>query len=412
MAWRFERRRAFPSLALATREWSVLGLAAVAVVGAVGGAIRLDNGGSGVVTLAALVVAAVVLLALLVWRRSLGEGVICAALFLLSVALLLMTSLRGWYLIGHDIQNEFRVFELTSGNGAWDISRFQDPYNACLSITILPTLIGRIAYLHDPYVLKVVFQILFAVCPVLVYRIARRFTGVGVSVLAAVYFVSFPTFFTDMVFLTRQEIAFILLGAAYLVMTDEARGLRERRIWLTVMAIGVVLSHYSTAYVLIAVMAVTWLAEAAGRVEPADPAWTDARVPARTPRAIGHHASDRGHGRARGGRVGWAADRHVRAVGEDGPQLGRRGALGQPAQQPFHGRLLRSPRRRDGVALPAPRKVPQRLVRADGSRPRRRAPITRARWSIDIRRPWLTSTTSRSPRWAGPSRARGWTCPW
>jgi uncharacterized membrane protein len=264
VAWRFDRRRPFPSLALAAREWTVLGLGAIATVGAVAGAVRLDNGGSGVVTLGALVVAAVAVLALLAWRRSLAEGVICAVLFLLATALLLMTSLRGWYITGHDIQQEFHALELTSGNGAWDISLFREPYNACLSVTILPTVLGRIARLHDPYVLKVVLQILFAVCPVLVYRIARRFVGVGASVLAAVYFMAFPTFFTDMVFLTRQEIAFIFLGAAYLVITDGDRGLRERRTWLIVLALGVVLSHYSTTYVLIAVMAMAWLAARGG----------------------------------------------------------------------------------------------------------------------------------------------------
>ena len=259
------------------------------------------------------------------------DGVICTTLYLLALGLLFMTSLRGWYITGHDIQQEFHALQLTSINGGWDISRYRDPYNACLSITILPTVIGRIAHLHDPYVFKVVFQMLFAVCPVVVYRIARRFTGVGPSVLAAVYFLSFPTFFTDMPFLARQEIAFIFLGGAYLVMTDAGQSMRWRRTWLALMSVGVVFSHYSTTYVLLGVMAVTWLASRSGvatrmitrarrsrtilrvRREPLVITW---------PFLVGLTAARRGLDRA--------ADRHLRPAREDGPQLGAGRALGRP----------------------------------------------------------------------------------
>lgn len=270
-AWRFERRRALPAIALSWRESAVLGAGALVVLGAVAGATRLNNGASGDLTLAALALGGLVIAALLVWRRDIDEGVVCTALFLLGAALVLMTSLRGWYITGHDIQQEFHALGLTSGNGAWDVSLFREPYNACLSITILPTLLGRIAHLHDPYLLKVVFPVLFAVAPVLVYRIARRFLTLAPAVLAAVWFMAFPTFFTDMAFLARQEIAFIFLGAAFLVITDRSQSLARRRAWLVVMALGVIFSHYSTTYVLIGVMAIAWLAAHAGPI--ADRVW-------------------------------------------------------------------------------------------------------------------------------------------
>ncbi len=264
VAWRFERRRAFTAIALTARESALVGAGAIVAAGGIMGAIRLNNGASGAFTAGVLAVGAAAVVGLLVWRRSARDGVICTTLYLLALGLLFMTSLRGWYITGHDIQQEFHALQLTSINGGWDISRYPDPYNACLSITILPTLIGRIAHLHDPYVFKVVFPMLFAVCPVLVYRIARRFTGVGPSVLAAVYFMSFPTFFTDMPFLARQEIAFIFLGGAYLVITDAGQSMRWRRTWLALMSVGVVFSHYSTTYVLLGVMAVTWLVSKGG----------------------------------------------------------------------------------------------------------------------------------------------------
>ena len=135
------------------------------------------------------------------------------ALYLLSAALLLMTSLRGWSVTGHDIQLEYRVFQLTAAHGKWDMSTFQNPYNACLSITLLPTQMAALLHVDDPYIYKVFFQLLFAACPVMVFLLARRYFSVRVAVLAVVYFIGFPTFFTDMPFLNRQEMALLFVAA-------------------------------------------------------------------------------------------------------------------------------------------------------------------------------------------------------
>ena len=252
--WRPTHRRALPRPRLAARQVIVLATSALVVLCAVAGAIRLNNGAGGGVTVFMLVLAAIVVIALMVWANDLGIDVISGAVYLISLALLLMTSLRGWYVTGHDIQLEFHVFQLTALNQSWDISRYPDPYSACLSVTILPTIIGRITGIYDPYVFKVVFQCLFAVCPVVVFRIAARLIAPSAAVMAAVYFVAFPTYFTDMPFINRQEIAFIFLGVGLLVLTNGAWSLQRRRIWFAVMAVGVVFSHYSTAYVLIALM--------------------------------------------------------------------------------------------------------------------------------------------------------------
>jgi uncharacterized membrane protein len=243
---------------LAGRNRLVVTAGLLLVLGAVVGAIRLNNGAGGTTTAVMLCSAAAVIVALIKWRFQLRPGTIVTTIYLLSLALLLMTSLRGWDLTGHDIQREFHVFQLTATNGIWDISRFRDAYDACLSITILPTILARMTGMSGTYVFKVLFQLVFALCPVIVYLIARRFGSVLVAVLAAVYFASFPTFFTDMPFLCRQEIAFVFVGAVILVATNERYTVRRRQMWVAVLSVGVVLSHYSTTYVLIGLLVITW----------------------------------------------------------------------------------------------------------------------------------------------------------
>ncbi len=267
--WRRERWRWFdgPSpksrqatySVIGTRDQILLVVCAILVVCSVAGPIRLNNGAGGGLTTAMLILAAAVIAGLFSWRRILNGLTIAAAIYLLSLALLLMTSLRGWFVTGHDIQREFQMFELTSGQGVWNIETYRSTYNACLSITILPTIIERTTGIPDLYVFKVVVQILYALCPVLIYLIARRFASKSVAILAAVYFIAFPTYFTDMPYLIRQELAFFFLGVALVLITNSELTINKRRIGFVILGVGVMLSHYSTMYVLLGVLILAWI---------------------------------------------------------------------------------------------------------------------------------------------------------
>ncbi len=240
-------------------ETRLLVAAAMCTPLAVLGANRLNNGAGDQLSLAALVVMVVTLFFLLGWHKRLTEPVIGATLYLMSLALLLMTSLRGWSVTGHDIQTEYRVFQLTAAHGRWNISDFHSAYNACLSITILPTEIANVVNVDHPYVYKVFFQVLFALCPVLGYALCRRYAPKAIALLAAIYFIGFPTFFGDMPFLNRQEVAFLFVCAGVLAVTNSRWPQRVRRIVLFGAALGVELSHYSTMYLFLGMMVVGWL---------------------------------------------------------------------------------------------------------------------------------------------------------
>jgi len=86
--------------------------------------------------------------------------------------------------------------------------------------------------------------------------------------MAVVYFIGFPTFFTDMPFLTRQEMAFMFVCPAILAMTHRQWGLRRRRLALIAACLGMELSHYSTMYLFLGALTVAWLAESGSRWIP------------------------------------------------------------------------------------------------------------------------------------------------
>ncbi len=248
--------------AIKTLEWSEnrLLVGATASVGlAILGANRLNNGADDRVSLLALACMVVTLSLLLRWQRSVRDGIASATIYLISLALLLMTSLRGWSVTGHDIQLEYRVFQLTDASGHWSSSALKGAYNACLSITILPTELAHVVNVDNPYIYKAFFQIIFAACPVLVYTLSRRYWSRPVAILAAAYFAGFPTFFTDMPFLNRQEIAFLFVCAGMLAITNFWWAQNQRRLLLIAAGLGVELSHYSTMYLFVGTLLLAWL---------------------------------------------------------------------------------------------------------------------------------------------------------
>ncbi len=235
-----------------------MGAVAVVITATVG-AIRLNNGASAGVSLLSLACGGLVW-ALLLWKHDeLRPGTIGLALYGLGLALLLMTALRGWGITGHDIQREFERLELVYQNGFWSMAAFRDPYNACLSITILPAMLANVTGLSPVLVLKVVPQLIFALSPVLIYVISRKFLNGRTSVLAALLFCCFPTYFNDLPFLGRQSIAFIFLGLALYPIADRAATRSSAQLQFLVFGSGVVVSHYATTYVLLAVLLVALL---------------------------------------------------------------------------------------------------------------------------------------------------------
>jgi uncharacterized membrane protein len=217
------------------------------------GAISLNNGGTNLYTYSMLVYATGYLIYLIRRREKLPEAALLAGLYCVALSTLLMTSLRGWYTTGHDIQREYHMFLLALTHLRWNISYYQDAYNACMSITILPTIVRQVMGVNEIFVFKTVFQVLFALVPVMVYLIARRFSTRLIAILATIYFIAFPTYAQDMPMLNRQEIAFLFMSLIFLAIFNEDWSLQRRRWLVFALGLGVVLSHYSTTYTMLTI---------------------------------------------------------------------------------------------------------------------------------------------------------------
>lgn len=230
------------------------GLGLVCVLLSIAGATRLNNGFGPGVSIAAYVAVALLFVLMLVKRDAYGDSTLETGVLAAAVATLLLTSLRGWLITGHDIQTEYEYFRLNYGGQRWEISLYPGAYNACLSITLFPLALVHLTTISGVGVFKVVLPLLFSLSPVALFRAVRNVTPPLIALMSAVFFIAFPAYLTDMPYLGRQEIAFVLLGAALVVVTDPGRNLRARRVVFTVLLGGIVLAHYSTSYVLVLVL--------------------------------------------------------------------------------------------------------------------------------------------------------------
>lgn len=254
---------------------AMLGMAAVALC--VIGAIRLNNGAGNLVALTGLACAAGALGAL-VLRRDDNRGFDSWIIYLVALALLASTSMRGWYTTGHDAQKENLVFHLTDSVGHWQMSALQDPYNACLSLNLLPTVIANFTAITGPLLAKIAPQLIFAAVPVAGYLLSRRVTSRRLALVGVLVVVTFPTFSIDMPYMARQEVAFLFLALLLLAGTEPGWSRRVRQVAVVLAGIGVVVSHYSTAYILVLTLGTGWILSALVRV------WRRFRAGPRPPR--------------------------------------------------------------------------------------------------------------------------------
>ena len=224
----------------------------------VAGANRLNAlPGDWVATFALVLIVLYTLVVAWIAKSKRSQRLIPAHLFLLVVSLLWMYSLRSHYIFGFDINQEYHYFNQTLLAGRWTPSH--NSYSACLSITILPTIIANYTHIAAESIFKVIYPALFSLVPVAVYAIGRRFFTTFAAFLGSLLYVFQVAFLFQATALARQEIATLFLSVALLAFFNQKWTLTKRNIVFLLFSFGMILSHYSTTYVAIAGYLVTFL---------------------------------------------------------------------------------------------------------------------------------------------------------
>ncbi len=251
------------------------------------GAMRLNNGHAGTVAIAAVAAAGVAVLAG-VWgagRWSLGRSGVL--LFGASLALIWGFSLRGHFVYGFDISGEYQTFIQVLHAGRWHVAHHGDSYGAMLSLTILPSVLTKLTGASPLLVLKVIFPLLFALFPAALFLLAARVLSRRFAYIAVLFIVVQDYLFQQLPGIARQEIALLFFVCLIAAMLDGRLRRGSQIGLLVVFGIGLVLSHYGTTYITVALLGAAlvlelgrWLVTARVRRARAGPA---AAAPSRLP---------------------------------------------------------------------------------------------------------------------------------
>jgi uncharacterized membrane protein len=181
--------------------------------------------------------------------------VCCFALFTISVSLLLHHSLISQYLTGWDVIAEYHYASDVIANAIWNPSyginlEFAN-YNLVLSVSILPAIFSCILDIDLVWVYKVIFPLLFSLVPISLFFAFYYQTNKKMALFSVIYIITIVTFFTELLALPRQEIAELFFSLILLTIVSPNLSRKEKGIFYTVFFLGLVVSHYTTTFLVL-----------------------------------------------------------------------------------------------------------------------------------------------------------------
>ena len=179
-------------------------------------------------------------------------------IWIISISLIYMSSLISSYVWGWDVQNEYYLANLVLTYSHWNYM-LPDAYNSMLSIVMLGPVYSILTHIDLDYVLKIIIPFIFSLLPLGLYRIFKIQTKDSkISFLAVFLFISFNTFYIELLSITREMTAELFLIVILLLFFE--RKFKPNLILLMILfSMGLVFSHYSTSYFFIAALVVVTL---------------------------------------------------------------------------------------------------------------------------------------------------------
>jgi len=193
--------------------------------------------------LAGGVVGCAVIAVILCVKGALDEKAEVYLMWMLGLAFLLQSTLISNYLIGTDIHTEYYFF--TQALDGWDTS-IPHSYNAAIGTTVIAPFLTNLTGIPGYWIYKIIFPYLFSLVPVLLFWIYRQEFGRKVAFLAALFFITLPTYTLEMIGLPRQMLGELMLAVVLILVIVRPIRLKYSIPLLCVAATLGYLFHYIT----------------------------------------------------------------------------------------------------------------------------------------------------------------------
>lgn len=228
---------------------------------AAAGALRLNDGHGSLTAELALCACLAVIVWGIAFAHRLGDCSLSIIVYAVGLAVMWAYSLRGDIVYGFDISTEYHALHEAVVFGNWHFSHPGDAYGALPAVTVLPAELHFLSGVSDLMVLKLVYPAITAMLPVGIFGLARKVIQPRWAFVAASFIVAQDTFGQELPAVARQEIALVLFIALLGVMFDPGIGRLGQWALTAAFGVGMALSHYTTTYFAIGMIALLLVAQ-------------------------------------------------------------------------------------------------------------------------------------------------------
>ena len=191
-------------------------------------------------------------------KKSIPDYVYPFAILMLSISLLLHNSLISNYIWGWDIHLEYHLANSVINSGFWDHSKFI-PSNGMLSIVMLMPIFSLICDIDLTWVLKLLYPMLFSLAALGLFQVFKKLTDEKIAFLSTFFFISFTSFYFEMLTLPRQQLAEFFLALLILLILDKSINMLVKSLLSICYGASLIVSHYSITYIYLFSIICTWL---------------------------------------------------------------------------------------------------------------------------------------------------------
>lgn len=146
---------------------------------------------------------------------------------------------------------EYYIFQLIKEKQYWNVQLFSHAYNACISVSILPTILSTFIKINNQYIFKLIIPIVFSLTPLAIFLFLKKFTHEILAFIAVFFFISQPTFINWASIPIRQEMAYLFFALTLLVLFNEKFSYTLINSLFIIFGFSMVVSHYTTTYLAI-----------------------------------------------------------------------------------------------------------------------------------------------------------------
>jgi uncharacterized membrane protein len=246
-----------PSLNLSTSEKAFLIVPVLFPALSVFGMHVMDTTNNNIILMFLLFLIPAYVIFVCLFNQKFPKRLYPVVIFLISISLLLLMSLRSNHLIGSDTHAEYFFFQTTLSNLHWSVFG-HSTLDACLAISLLPTIYQSILNIPSEFLFKILHSLIYSISPLIIYFLSKRYIGDSYAFLASCFFM-FQEGFLWTTANSRTNTAILFFALAMMVLFNDKIDPLKRRILFIVFIASCMVSHYSTTYIFFFIMLGTFI---------------------------------------------------------------------------------------------------------------------------------------------------------